>query len=148
MMGNQGGQWTTDVIANLGGAAVTAFTTMNSGTGAAAGPYTCKFQGLLQKVRFFLSAQAATSLFENAFVTLNCNKWQIQTHTFALNGACLQTVPAFPVPVQDYPPTGDGWLNLPVVPELTITAQVQYAYSPVTPYLAIVGMFQITKGPG
>ena len=147
MMGGSGtgGQWLTDVIANLGGAAVTAFTTMNTGTGATAGPYTAKFEGLLQKIRFFLSAQAATSLFENAFVTLNCNKWEIQTHTFALNGGCLQTVPAFPIPVQDYPPAGDAYLGLPIQPQYTITAQVQYAYSPVTPFLAIVGMFQLTR---
>jgi len=58
----RGGQWVTDVIANLGGAAVTAFTTMNFGTGATSGSYVCKFTGLLQKIRFFLSAQAATSL--------------------------------------------------------------------------------------
>jgi len=146
----RGGQWVTDVIANLGGAAVTAFTTMNFGTGATSGSYVCKFTGLLQKIRFFLSAQAATSLAENAFVTLNCNKWQIQTHTFALNGFGLQTVSSAPppIPVQDYPPAGDAYLNLPVEPALTILPQVQYAYSPVTPYLAIVGMFQITKGPG
>ena len=139
--------WFTDVMFNLGGAAPTTFTSMNVGTSAAVGPYVPKFTGLLQKIRFYLSGQAATSLAENAFVTFNCNQWVIQTHTFALNGFGLQTAPAQPIPVQDYPPAGDAYLGLPVNPALSITAQVQYAYSPVTPYLAIVGMFQISKGP-
>ena len=146
--GAGGGQWVTDVIANWATAS-TAFTTMYFGTGTAAGSYVAKFTGLLQKIRLFLSPQAATSLCQNGYFTLNCNKWQIQTHTFAFNGFGLQTVPAYyNSQPTDYPPAGDAYLNLPVSPELTILPQIQYAYSPVTPFAVLVGMFTITKGPG
>jgi len=146
--GASGGQWVTDVIANWSTAS-TSFTTMNFGTGATAGSYTAKFTGLLQKIRLLLSPQAATSLAQSGYFTLNCNKWAIQTHTFAFNGFGLQTVPAYANNQPfDYPPAGDGYLQLPVEPALTILPQIQYAYSPVTPFAVIVGMFQITKGPG
>lgn len=140
-----GGQWFNDVLGNWSTAS-TAFTTINFGTGSAAGSYVAKFTGLLQKIRFFLSPQAATSLCQSGYVTVNCNKWAIQTHTFAFSGWGLQTVPAYynnqPT---DYPPAGDAYLNLPIEPQYQILMQVQYAYSPVTPFLAIEGMFQITK---
>lgn len=143
-----GGQFFNDVIANLGGAAVTSFTTMNFGTGTAAGSYTAKFTGLLQKILLICSPQAATSLAQSGFVTLNCNKWAIQTHTFAFAGFGLATAPQLYGGVQaitSYPPPGDGYLQLPISPALTILPQILYAYSPVTPYTAIEGIFQITS---
>lgn len=151
MSGRIGGQWFLDVIANLGGAAVTTFTTMNFGTGTAAGSYTAKFDGLLQKIILKVSPQAASSLAQNGYVTLNCNKWQIQTHTMAFNGFGLATAPQLYGGQQGdtiFPPQGDGYLGLPVAPALTILPQIQYAYSPVTPFCVVQGLFQITKGPG
>ena len=147
MMGRTGagGQWFNDVLGNWPTAS-TSFTTIYFGTGTAAGAYVAKFQGLLQKLRIHLSPQAATSLCQNGILSINCNKWAIQTHYFPFNGFGLQTVPAYynSQPI-DNPPAGDAYLNLPIEPQYQLLIQVQYAYSPVTPFLSVQGAFQITK---
>jgi len=141
---NAGGQFYSDEISNLGGAAVTTLTTMNAGTTAAAGSYSCKAAGFLQKVTIKISGQAASSLAQSGYVQLTCTKWKVNTHTFPFNGFGLLTAPQLiGGNLEDTitPPPGDGFLNLPVEPALTILPQIIYFFSPVTPNAVVVGLF-------
>jgi hypothetical protein len=149
MMGNIGrGGWKEiypDIIATLGGAAVTALTQMNGGTagfGGAAAPstYSPKADGSLLSIEIFIVAQAVTSLAQTGYVTLNCTTFVPQnTLTMGFGGFGIQTAPSAQVPANDYVQYPD--LNLPVKTSVAIIASIVYAYSPVTPFAIVQGIF-------
>lgn len=137
-------QFYGDQMFNLGGAAVTTLTAMNPGTTAAAGSYSPKLAGYLEKLIIKITPQAATSLAQSGYVYLNCPKWKLNTQIFAFNGFGLATAPQA-IGGQEldtiYPPQGDRYLALPVEPQTPIIGQVIYFYSPVTPNIVVQGIF-------
>jgi len=141
------GQFYFDQMFNLGGAAVTTLTAMNPGTTAAAGSYSPKLTGALQKLTIKVSPQAASSLAQSGYVYLNCPKWTLNTQIFPFNGFGIATAPQLIGGIIEdtvYPPVGDGFMNLPVEPQTPIIGQVIYFYSPVTPNIVLEGMFSTT----
>ncbi len=139
-----GQQFYADQMFNLGGAAVTALTAMNPGVTAAAGAYSPKLLGSLEKLIIKITPQAATSLAQSGYVYLNCPKWKLNTQIFAFNGFGIATAPqSYGGNTADtiYPPDGDGYLALPVEPQTPIIGQIVYFYSPVTPNAVVQGLF-------
>lgn len=131
-----------DILFNLGGAAVTTLTQMNSGTSAAAGTYSPKANGFLQDIAVELNPQAASSLAQSGYITLVCTAWApVNTMTIGMSGFGLATAPQLYGGVQGVM----HWpVNLPVNTALPITGSVIYVYSPVTPFVQIVGSFLAT----
>lgn len=142
------GQFFFDQMFNLGGAAVTTLTAMNANTTSAAGGYSPKLDGTLLKLTIKVSPQAASSLAQSGYVSLNCPTWTLNSQIFPFNGFGLATAPqAVGGTTFDtlYPPAGDGFLNLPVTTSVPITGSVIYFYSPVTPNIVVEGMFSSSK---
>ena len=137
------GYW--DQMFNLGGTAVTTLTAMNPGTTSAAGSYSPKSNGTLQKIDIIVTPQAASSLAENGYITLTCTSWTpVNTLTISFSGFGLATAPAFTsgsLMHQWFPPVGDGTLALPVTTAVPILGSVIYFFSPVTPSIQVLGLF-------
>lgn len=133
-----------DQMFNLGGAAVTTLTAMNPGTTAAAGAYSPKLPGFLEKIYINITPQAASSLAQNGYVQLTCPKWKLNTQTIAFNGFGLATAPQLYGGAQAanvFPPVGDGFLHLPLDTAVPINGSVIYFFSPVTPNITVEGLF-------
>lgn len=135
-----------DQMFNLGGAAVTTLTQMNSGTSAAAGSYSPLADGTLKKIFIEVTPQAATSLAQSGYITLTCTAWSpVNTMTIAFTGFGIATAPQLYggiQAVQQYPPAGDGALDLNVKTSLPIIGKVIYFFSAVTPNIVVQGHFQ------
>ena len=129
----------TDVMFNLGGAAVTTLTAMNFGTGSAAGAYAPQLDGQLLKVTIILGAQAATSLTEQGRVELSQTNWTPNIYRMTVAGFSLRTAPAL---YSGTLQTQDWVIDQPVKTSWPITGQVIYFFSPVTPAIQVVGTFR------
>ena len=133
--GNRG-QVYTDIMFN-GSTAVTTLTQLNGTTTSSANTYTPKANGYLLKVTITLTPQAATSLAQTGYVTLQCTTFQpINTIYIALSGFGLATAPQ-----AQNPPQIEKNLNLPVLAAQAITGSYIYLYSPVTPNIWVEGTF-------
>ncbi len=128
----------TDVMFNNQGAAVTALTALNSGTGTTAGTYSPQLSGKLMKIDIFSTPQAATSLCEAARIELSQTNWKPNILRFQIGPYGLQTVPA----------VAGGNLNQysyvvdqPVQTDWPITGNHIEYFSAVTPGLWVVGTF-------
>lgn len=135
-----------DQMFNLGGAAVTTLTSMNPSTTASAGTYAVLADGTLDKIGIQIVPQAATSLAQTGYITLNCQLWTTQqTLTIRFSGFGLATAPQLyggTQAVHWWPPAGDGSLNLPVKQQAAIQGKVTYdGTGPVTPFIAVSGLF-------
>ena len=129
----------TDVMYNLGGAAVTTLTQMNSGTSSTAGTYSPQLNGTLKKIDIMVTPQAATSLAESGRIELSQTNWKPNILRFAFPGFGLQTVVGR---------GSDGWnragsylVEQPVQTDWPITGNIIYFFSPVTPNAVITGTF-------
>lgn len=136
------GQTYVDQMFNLGGAAVTALTNMNSrATADGSGVYSPRLSGKLIDITVMLTPQAASSLAQSGYMTLNCPIWTpLNTLTIPFAGFGLATAPQLYGGAQ----AAFQWknLNLPVNAANQILGQVLYAYSPVTPFITVTGTFQ------
>ena len=128
-----------DQMFNLGGAAVTSLTSMNSGTTATAGTYSPQLNGKLLKVDIAVTPQAATSLAESGRMHLTQTNWRPNVLRFAFGGFGLQTVAGH---------GSDGInhiysfvIDQPVQTDWPITGEVIYFFSPVTPNITVEGFF-------
>ncbi len=135
-----------DQMFNLGGAAVTALTSMNPSTATAAGSYAVLADGTLDKIVIQIVPQAATSLAQTGFITLNCQLWTTQqTLTIRFSGFGIATAPQLyggRQAIQNWPPEGDGSLNLPVKQQAAIAGKIIYdGTAPVTPFATVTGIF-------
>ena len=134
-----------DQMFNLGGAAVTSLTSMNASTTSSAASYSVLADGILDKIILQVTPQAATSLAESGYVTLNCQLWTTQqTLTIPFAGFGLATAPQVYGGIganTQFPPAGDGSLGLPVKQQAAIAGKVIYFYSPVTPNITVTGIF-------
>lgn len=137
-----GGQTYIDQMFNLGGAAVTALTNMNSkATADGSGSYKPKVAGALIDLTVMVTPQAASSLAQSGYMTLQCTKWAPQnTLTIPFAGFGLATAPQLYGGAQAIWPWKS--LNLPVDPAVEILGQVLYTYSPVTPFITVTGTFR------
>jgi hypothetical protein len=134
-----------DQMFNLGGAAVTTLTAMNPGTTSAAGAYSPKANGTLKGVVIQVSGQAASSLAQSGYITLNCTQWApVNTLTIPFTGFGLLTAPQLLGGNLELQPWGG--LDLPVVTSVPIIGSVIYFYSPVTPNITVTGVFGAKLG--
>src|SRR5467141_422297 len=128
----------SDVMFNLGGAAVTSLTSMNAGTSSTAGPYSPQADGVLLTVNIYITPQAATSLAQSGRMELTQSQWNPNILRYAFSGFGLATAPQA---------VGGNILvlsravNQPVDTSLAITGQVIYFFSPVTPNIVVEGTF-------
>ncbi len=132
-----------DEMFNLGGAAVTTPTSMNSGiTTNGTGTYAPKANGYLLELYISIVPQAATSLAQAAQVALSCTSWApVNTLNIPAAGFGLATAPQLYGGTQAQTRYVD--LNLPVQTANVINGTVNYLYSPVTPYIFITGKFSV-----
>ncbi len=130
-----------DQMFNLGGVAVTTLSPMSSGTTSnLSGSYAPKRKGTLVDLIIMVTPQAATSLAQSGYITLNCPIWSgLNTLTIPFAGFGLATAPQLLGGALETVP----WrgLSLPVDPANPIIGNVTYAYSPVTPYITVTGQF-------
>lgn len=129
----------SDVMFNLGGAAVTTLTSMNAGVSATAGTYAPQREGTLLKIDIFVTPQAATSLAESGRIHLSQTNWTPNILRYAFAGFGLQTVAGH---------GSDGntrqytyVVDQPVKTQWPITGEVIYFFSPVTPNIVVEGHF-------
>lgn len=142
MMGTRtAGQTYVDQMFNLGGAAVTALTNMNSkATADGAGAYSPRTNGHLLDLTIMVTPQAASSLAQSGYITLSATTWApVNLLTIPFAGFGLATAPQLYGGQQAV----TVWknLNLPVQSAVQILGQVLYAYSPVTPFITVTGTF-------
>jgi len=129
----------TDQMFNFRGAAATALTAMNFGTGATAGAYSPQLNGKLVKLTFILVPQAATSLCQDFRVELSQTNWRPNVLRFPLAGFGLATVPQ--VYGGDQAST-DYVVDLTVQTDWPITGQmIAPGTGPVTPAIIVTGTF-------
>jgi hypothetical protein len=139
--GGTSGQVYVDQMFNLGGAAVTALTAMNGGVSAdGSGKYSPKKKGHLISISIMVTPQAASSLAQSGYLTLNNTEWApVNTLTIPFAGFGLATAPQLYGGAQALTRWED--LMLPVDTANPIIGNVLYAYSPVTPFITVTGKF-------
>jgi hypothetical protein len=128
----------TDQMFNLGGAAVTALTSMNAGTTAVVGPYLPQTSGTLLTVNIYISGQAASSLAQSGRLELTQARWNPNVLRFPFTGFGLLTAPQL---LGGNLEVITRTVNQPVDAQYGITGQVIYFFSPVTPNIVVEGVF-------
>ena len=127
-----------DQMGNLGGAAVTALTSLNAGTTAVVGPYLPQTSGTLLAINIYISGQAASSLAQSARLELTQARWNPNVLRFPFTGFGLLTAPQL---LGGNLEVFTRAVNQPVDAQYGITMQVIYFFSPVTPNIVVEGVF-------
>lgn len=126
----------TDEIFNTQGESVS-LADMNAGSSAVVGTYAARLSGRLIKVILLWAGEAATSLFENVRVEINCTLFSPNLLKFGLVGAGIRTAPAAIIP------PGEWQVDQPVATQQPLSAQYIYASNatPITANLRVFGVF-------
>lgn len=116
--------------------ASTTLTTMNFGTGAAAGNYSPQYTGKLLGIGVICTPQAATSLAQQGRIELYQAQFKPQTLRFSFTGFGLATAPQ-----SSNQPEQTFKIDQDVSTDRPIQGQVIFFYSPVTPNIVVNGYF-------